>query len=78
MNLTLPLATHIRIDDVAWFDGYDRRTSGRPSSTGIPRIHHPLDVRVVNEIGKALNTHIHCNLVIGEWDKYNLCAVFLT
>lgn len=71
MNLTLPLATHIRIDDVGWFDGRDRRTAGRPSSTGIPRTHHPLDVRVVNEIGKALNTHIHCNMVLGEWDKNN-------
>ena len=71
MNLVLPLATHIRIDDVGWFEGRDRRTAGRPSSTGIPRIHHPLDVRVVNEIGKALNTHIHCNMVLGEWDKNN-------
>ena len=71
MNLVLPLATHIRIDDVAWFDGRDMRTVGRPSSTGIPRTHHPLDVVAVNEIGKALNTHIHCNLVIGEWDRYN-------
>jgi hypothetical protein len=71
MNLTLPLATHIRIDDVGWFDGRDRRTAGLPSSTGIPRTHHPLDVRVVNELGKALNSHIHCNMVIGEWDKYN-------
>ncbi|MBP3606501.1 MAG: hypothetical protein J6J66_07885 [Clostridia bacterium] len=71
MNLVLPLATHIRIDDVAWFDGRDRRYFGRPSSTGMPRFHHPLDVRVVNEIGKALNTHIHCNLVIGEWDIKN-------
>jgi hypothetical protein len=71
MNLVLPLATHIRIDDVGWIEGRDRRTAGRPSSTGIPRIHHPLDVRVVNEIGKALNTHIHCNMVIGEWDKNN-------
>ena len=71
MNLTLPLATHIRIDDVGWIDGRDMRYFGRPSSTGIPRNHHPLDVRVVNEIGKALNSHIHCNMVIGEWDKYN-------
>ncbi len=71
MNLILPLATQIRLDDVGWFDGRDLRTSGRPSSTGIPRTHHPLDVRVVNEIGKALNTNIHCNMVIGEWDKYN-------
>ena len=71
MNLTLPLATHIRIDDVGWFDGRDRRTIGQPSSTGIPRTHHPLDVRAVNELGKALNSHIHCNMVIGEWDKYN-------
>lgn len=71
MNLTLPLATHIRIDDVGWFEGRDLRTVGRPSSTGMPRIHHPLDVRVVNEIGKALNTHIHCNMVLGEWDKNN-------
>ena len=71
MNLTLPLATHIRIDDVGWYDGRDRRTIGQPSSTGIPRTHHPLDVRVVNELGKALNSHIHCNMVIGEWDKNN-------
>ncbi len=71
MNLVLPLATHIRIDDVGWFDGRDRRYSGRPSSTGIPRNHHPLDVRAVNELGKALNSHIHCNMVFGEWDKYN-------
>ena len=71
MNLTLPLATHIRIDDVGWYDGRDRRTVGQPSSTGIPRTHHPLDVRAVNELGKALNSHIHCNMVIGEWDKYN-------
>ncbi len=71
MNLVLPLATHIRIDDVAWFDGRDMRYFGRPSGTGMPRFHHPLDVRVVNEIGKALNTHIHCNLVVGEWDINN-------
>ena len=71
MNLCLPLATHIRIDDVGWFEGRDMRTVGLPSSTGFPRIHHPLDVRVVNEIGKALNSHIHCNMVFGEWDKNN-------
>ncbi len=71
MNLKLPLAAQIRIDDMGWMDGRDMRHFGRPSSTGMPRRHHPLDVRVMNEIEKALNTKIHCNMVIGEWDKYN-------
>lgn len=68
----VPNALQICMDDIGWFVGHDKRAIGLPSSTGMPRKHHPLDYKVVNEIGKAIGMKIMCPLVIGEWDKDNL------
>ena len=70
--LTVPVAIQICLDDVAWHKGDDSRTSGRPSRTGIPRMHAPEDYYAVNEIGKAVNMKILAPLCLGEWDKDNL------
>ena len=70
-NIKLPIATSIVVDDVGWFDGRDLRVSGGPARSGLPRFHHPDDVRALNEIGRALNTKILCSLVLGDWDKCN-------
>ena len=71
-NIKIPIAFQIRLDDVAWHIGHDQRTAGKPSRTGIPRLHHVLDYPVINELGKALNSKIDCALVLGEWDKENI------
>ncbi|MBR5314967.1 MAG: hypothetical protein IKU45_06110, partial [Clostridia bacterium] len=68
----IPNAVQITMDDIGWFIGHDNRAKNEPSRTGIPRQHHPLDYRAVNEIGKAIGMKIMCPLVIGEWDKNNL------
>jgi len=70
-NIQIPIAAQIRVDDVAWHNGFDDRYKQRPSRTGIPRLHHPDDYDILNEIGRALDMKIGCSLVIGEWDKDN-------
>ena len=70
-DFILPYAVSIRVDDVGWHEGADERWRNRPSRSGLPRRHHPDDVRALNAIGKGLGTKIICCLVLGEWDKYN-------
>jgi len=71
-NIKIPVAFQIRLDDVGWHIGHDERTAGKPSRTGIPRLHHALDYPIIHELGKALNVKINCALVLGEWDKENI------
>ena len=71
-RIVLPLAIGIIVDDIGWHDGHDLRPMNGSARSGIPRFHHPDDVRALNAVGKALNTKIICSLVLGEWDKNNL------
>lgn len=71
-RITIPVAIQIRLDDVAWHNGFDDRYCSRPSRTGIPRLHSTLDYPIIHELGKALNTQITCAIVLGEWDKDNI------
>ena len=68
----LPIALQLCLDDIAWHKGDDSRTSGRPSRTGIPRMHAPEDYYAVNEVGRALDMKIIGPLCLGEWDRDNL------
>nr|MBQ4319526.1 hypothetical protein [Clostridia bacterium] len=70
-RVKIPCAIQIRVDDVGWHIGADDRHINRPSRSGLPRMHHPDDYIILNEIGKALNVQIGCSLVLGEWDRYN-------
>lgn len=70
--IILPTAMQLCLDDVAWHNGYDGRTGGRPSRSGLPRKHAPEDFLIVNEVGKAIDMKILCPLCLGEWDKDNL------
>ena len=70
-EVIVPVALQIRIDDVAWMKGEDERHLNRPSRSGLPRKHHPLDYLALNEIGKKLDMKLGCSLVLGEWDKNN-------
>lgn len=71
MDIKIPIGVGIRIDDVGWFEGEDQRHMNRPSRSGLPRRHHPDDVRALAEIAKRLGTKIVCDLVLGEWDMHN-------
>ena len=71
-DFVIPSALQICMDDIGWFRGHDMRHIGQPSSTGMPRKHHPLDYKIVNEVGKAIGMKVMCPLVVGEWDKDNL------
>ncbi len=71
-KIKLPIALQLCLDDVAWQNGHDERTSGRPSRSGLPRKHAPEDYLIVNEVGKAIDMKILCPLCLGEWDKDNL------
>jgi hypothetical protein len=71
-KIVLPIAIGIIVDDVGWHDGRDLRYMNGSARSGLPRFHHPDDVRALNAIGKALNTKIICSLVLGEWDKGNV------
>ena len=68
----IPTALQLCLDDVAWHNGYDERSIGRPSRSGLPRKHAPEDYRIVNEVGRAIGMKILCPLCLGEWDKDNL------
>lgn len=70
-NIKLPVAFSIIVDDVGWFRGDDMRMLNGPARSGMPRFHHPDDVRALNEIAKKLGTKILCSLVLGDWDKNN-------
>ena len=71
-NIKLPISVGIIVDDVGWHKGADERYINLPARSGLPRNHHPDDVRALNEIGRALNTKIICSLVLAEWDKNNI------
>ena len=71
MDIKLPIGVAIRVDDVAWFEGADDRHLSRPSRSGLPRRHHPDDVRALAEVAKRLGSKIVCNIVLGEWDYKN-------
>ena len=71
-QITLPVALQLCLDDVAWHNGYDERSVGRPSRSGLPRKHAAEDYVVINELGKAIDMKILCPLCLGEWDKDNL------
>ena len=70
-KVIIPISMGIVVDDVGWHDGADGRAQNMPARSGLPRFHHPDDVRALNEIGKKLNTRIVCSLVLGEWDRNN-------
>jgi len=70
-KITIPAAFQLSLDDVGWHDGRDLRTIGQASRSGLPRNHHPLDYRMLAELGKALDMKIVCPLCLGDWDKDN-------
>ncbi len=70
-NIKLPVAFSIIVDDVGWFRGDDTRLENGPARSGLPRFHHPDDIRALNAIGRKLNTNILCSLALGDWDKNN-------
>lgn len=71
-NAILPSTAVIVVDDVGWHNGADMRHANQPARSGLPRFHHPDDVRALGEIGRGLNMHIICSLVLGEWDRKNI------
>lgn len=70
--IKIPAALQIRVDDVAWHNGTDTRAFDGTARTGMPRMHHIDDYKVLNELGKAIDMKIACSLVLGEWDKDNI------
>lgn len=71
-NVILPVAIELVVDDVGWHNGADERYLNLPARSGLPRFHHPDDVKALNAIGEALNMKIICSLVLGEWDRKNI------
>lgn len=71
-NVKIPVALQIIVDDYGWHNGFDGRLQGRPSRSGLPRMHSVEDYKILNEIGKALDVKILAPLVLGEWDKDNV------
>ena len=71
-SVILPSALQLCVDDIGWFFGRDDRLNGRPSRTGIPRKHHPLDYEILNDLGKAIDQKIMCPICLAEWDKDNI------
>ena len=70
-KIIIPAAFQLSLDDVGWHDGSDLREIGQPSRSGLPRYHHPLDYRMLAELGRALDMKIVCPLCLGDWDKDN-------
>ena len=70
-KIVIPAAFQLCLDDVAWHDGRDLRTIGQASRSGLPRDHHPLDYKMLQELGKAIDMKIVCPLCLGDWDKWN-------
>ena len=72
INVTLPVAIELVVDDVGWHNGADERYKNLPARSGLPRFHHPDDIKALNAIGEGLNMKIVCSLVLGEWDRKNI------
>ena len=70
-KIVIPAAFQLSLDDVGWHDGNDLREIGQPSRSGLPRYHHPLDYRMLAELGKAIDMKIVCPLCLCDWDKDN-------
>ena len=70
-KIVIPAAFQLSLDDVGWHDGRDLRTLNQPSRSGLPRNHHPLDYKMLAELGRALDMKIVCPLCLGDWDKDN-------
>ncbi len=71
-NIKIPVALQVVVDDIGWFKGKNGLMESRPARTHMPRNHVAEDYAVLNEIGKKLDMHILCGLVLGEWDKDNI------
>lgn len=71
-SVILPAALQLCVDDIGWFRGSDDRYIGKPSRTGMPRLHVAEDYVILNEIGKGIGQKIVAPFVIGEWDKDNI------
>lgn len=62
-NVILPVAIELVVDDVGWHNGADERYLNLPARSGLPRFHHPDDVKALNAIGEALNMKIICSFM---------------
>ena len=71
-DFRIPQAIILCLDDVGWHNGEDLRPEGMASRSGLPRYHHPLDYKMLAELGKAIDMKIVCPLCLGDWDKDNI------
>ena len=71
-RIKIPIALQLVVDDIGWFKGENGLMKSRPARTHMNRNQVAEDYVVLNEIGKKLDMHILCGLVLGEWDKNNI------
>lgn len=71
VDVMVPAALQIIMDDIGWWCGRDDRKIGGPSRTAMPRKHCVADYQAVADLGAALNMRIGCSFVLGEWDMDN-------
>lgn len=72
MNLTIPLALQLVIDDVGWINGCDGSNINQPFRTGIGRKHSIEDYEAIIELGKRLGIKPVIAMVLSEWDRKNI------
>lgn len=70
-NVIIPLSFYLELDDLGWDNGWDLRSEGKPSSSGVPRFHTFEDYEILQKITEETGKHIAAAIVVADWDKDN-------
>ncbi len=72
IQLTIPLALQLVIEDVGWWEKSHPAGSDSPFRTGLDRRHHPLDYEALVYLARQLDMRPLIAFVACEWDRANI------
>lgn len=74
LQVAIPRAVQLVIDDVGWREGWRLDHHGGPFRAGIDRLLDVADYVAIAELGAALSIRPTAAVVLCEWDRENVCA----
>jgi hypothetical protein len=72
VEITIPMALQLVIEDVGWWDKSHPVGPNAPFRSGLKRRHHPSDYLALVHLAKQLNMRPLIAFVACEWDRTNL------
>jgi len=74
MQVAIPRAVQLVLDDVGWREGWRLDGTGGPFRAGIDRLLDVRDYEAIADIGEAVGTRPTAAMILCEWDRENVCA----